>query len=102
MRGSHFHAVTRGTRVAIPPRMPRHIRSDKLFEQITVEPIEIAEGEIFDPAAYLQKVMHDCPECRAALARGEKPLVHTNVSRPAKRDVIRDRRPRWRDLKRRR
>lgn len=69
-------------------------------QEITIEPIEVPEGEVFDPAAYLEQVMHDCPECRAARARGETPLVVTNQSMPAKRDVIRDRRPRWRKLKR--
>jgi hypothetical protein len=70
-------------------------------QEITIEPIEVPEGEVFDPAAYLEKVMHDCPECRAARARGETPLVVANPALPAKRDVIRGRRPRWRTLKRR-
>ena len=70
-------------------------------QEITIEPVEVPEGEVFDPAAYIEKVMHDCPECRAARARGETPIVITPDSLPAKRDVVRDRRPRWRTLKRR-
>jgi hypothetical protein len=79
--------------------MKRHMRFGN--QEITIEPIAVPEGEVFDPAAFLEQVMHDCPECRAARARGETPIVITPDAPPAKRDVIRDRRPRWRDLKRR-
>ena len=79
--------------------MKRHMRFGN--QEITIEPIEVPDGEVFDPTAWLEQVMHDCPECRAARARGETPIVVTPDSPPAKRDVIRDRRPRWRDLKRR-
>jgi hypothetical protein len=79
--------------------MKRHTIIDS--EELTIERIELPEGEVLDPAALLEKLMHDCPECRAARARGETPIVFTPGSPPAQRDVIRDRRPRWRDLKRR-
>jgi hypothetical protein len=78
--------------------MRKHIRIGN--QEITIEKVDVPEGETFDPAAFLEKAMHDCPDCQAARARGEVPrIVHVD-SLPAKRDVVRDRRPRWRDLKR--
>jgi hypothetical protein len=78
--------------------MRKHIRVGNT--EVTIEPIHVPEGEAFDPAAALEKIMHDCPECRAARDRGEQPQIFDLASLPAKRDVIRDRRPRWRKLKR--
>jgi len=77
------------------------MKFNTLTHEITVEPLHVAEGE--DPAAALQRVIDDCPECQAARARGESPVSLTGEQilaqlRP-RRDIIRDRRPRWRDLK---
>jgi len=82
------------------------MKFNTLTGEITVEPLHVAEGE--DPAAAFQRVLDDCPECKAARARGEKPQVHSGEELRAfmnggvrpRRDIIRDRRPRWRDLKR--
>ena len=57
-----------------------------------------------------EQMMHDCPECRAAMARGEKPSLGLGL-RPAPfaAQAVADRmnrhglfrkRPRWRHLKR--
>jgi hypothetical protein len=49
-------------------------------------------------------LLHDCPECRAAMARGEKPVVMTGseVEHAARiRGRVFGRRIRWRRLKRR-
>ncbi|HUS27430.1 MAG TPA: hypothetical protein VMZ53_02945 [Kofleriaceae bacterium] len=47
------------------------------------------------------QLIHDCPECRAAMERGEKPtfLDPPQVERANRHGLFR-RRPRWRDLKR--
>jgi hypothetical protein len=73
---------------------------DVPFDDITIEPVP-AELAHLPPAEMLERLMHDCPECRAARARGEVPKIVAVPPLPAKRDVIRDRRPRWRSLKRR-
>ena len=52
-----------------------------------------------DARAFLEQAMHDCPDCRALRAQGEPPGKIVDVV-PAKRDIIRGRRPRWRKLKR--
>jgi len=63
-----------------------------------------------DPREYLRKAVADCPECAAAMARGEVPqLGHgpemqaalDEMMSTARRTVF-GRRPRWRDVKRRR
>jgi Zn-finger nucleic acid-binding protein len=58
-----------------------------------------------DLEAYLKQQVHDCPECRAAWDRGERPKIVTraeldNELRAARRQRVSLRRPRWRTLKR--
>jgi hypothetical protein len=67
---------------------------------------ELTDADLDDPVALLEQLMHDCPECQAARARGETPIFGTGEdllrqqpSGPV-RDIIRDKRPRWRTLKR--
>jgi hypothetical protein len=55
----------------------------------------------------LRALMHDCPECRAALARGEQPIVMSGEELEAEMARMRRRRARkpvmrWRTQKRRR
>ena len=81
--------------------MYHHIKFNKLTHETTVEPLHVADGE--DPVAAFQRVLDDCPECQAARARGEKPIAMSGDQLPEElrpREIIRDRRPRWRDLKR--
>ena len=61
-----------------------------------------------DPREFMRQRMQDCPECQAALARGEQPTFgdHHDLEqlverRRAGHDVLGKKR-RWRDLKRRR
>lgn len=42
-------------------------------EEITIEPIDVPPGA--DPQEVIMKLLHDCPECRAAMARGEQPQI---------------------------
>jgi hypothetical protein len=37
-----------------------------------------------DAAALLAQVMHDCPDCRAALARGEQPIIQIGLPRQSR------------------
>jgi len=46
-----------------------------------------------DPIAFIRKQIHDCPDCRATVAHGEQARARSSVFA---------RKPRWRDLKRRR
>ena len=71
----------------------------------------VSEQEIppdTDPNAFLRKQIHDCPDCRAALALGAQPIVGGPQELEAMREQARTRssvfarKPRWRDLKRRR
>jgi hypothetical protein len=58
-----------------------------------------------DPQEYIRRKLHDCPECRAAMARGERPQfvsaedLAEAVERARPRGFAR--RPRWRTFKRR-
>ncbi|HEX5064054.1 MAG TPA: hypothetical protein VFV99_31975 [Kofleriaceae bacterium] len=77
------------------------MKFNTLTHEITVEPLHVEEGE--DLAAAHQRIIDNCPECQAARARGEPPVTLTGEQLRAqmrpRRDIIRDRRPRWRDLK---
>jgi hypothetical protein len=61
-----------------------------------------------DPIAFIRKQIHDCPDCRATLARNAQPMVGGPQELEAMREQARARssvfarKPRWRDLKRRR
>ena len=62
-----------------------------------------------DPEAWMRAQLHDCPECRAALARGEQPvfggldeLLAQVASRPSFRRKVAAGRDRWRTRKQRR
>jgi hypothetical protein len=61
------------------------------FEFI-IEPIPAGH----DPMTALASSMHDCPECRAALARGETPIIMTgaelvaSLPRPLRRRIERE------------
>ena len=53
------------------------------------------------PGMTAEQMMHDCPECRAGLERGEKPVGGLLVTaRRINRHGVMTRRPRWRHLKR--
>jgi hypothetical protein len=56
-----------------------------------------------DPHAYMEQALKDCPDCQAALARGEQPTLGFGELPPMPRPSCLDRfrRPRWRELKRR-
>ncbi len=73
----------------------------------TVEQVDAADRNPGDPAsravlenveypatATIEDMIHDCPECRAAMARGERPRIEHGPPRFAKR-------PRWRSMKKR-
>lgn len=70
------------------------ITHDKRTGNITVEEIE---GDPSDPQALYEQTIRDCPECQAAVARGEPPQILDMPLLPD-RSVLR-RRPRWRHLK---
>jgi hypothetical protein len=82
-------------------RQRMHTRQTYRIGSVTHTIDIIPAGE--DPHAYLENAMKDCPDCQAALARGEQPTVGTgdllDLMRP--RGLDRFRRPRWRELKRR-
>ena len=73
------------------------VEAQALLDNITLpDPV----GSVVD----WQSLLHDCPECRAAMAMGEKPVVMTNseVAEAARRrSRVFGRRIRWRHLKRR-
>ena len=77
--------------------MRKHITIDTTTGETKTEdvPQHLASAS---PRQMLEQLMDDCPECRAARARGEEPLF-IDVP-PPPRDIIRGRRPRWRKLKR--
>ena len=104
--------------------MRRHLVFDKRTGRMEELPCD--QNEPFDP----MQMLRDCPECSAALARGEKPVTMTaddikaaaaeyersmaaqgidldalladeDDPPPRPRHSIFGRRPRWRDLKRR-
>ncbi len=41
----------------------------------TLENLERSDFTGADPTALMMQMLHDCPECRAALARGEQPTL---------------------------
>ena len=59
------------------------------------------------PGMTTEQMIHDCPECRAAMARGEKPIIGgplpdgstLELTRMNRHGFLR-KRPRWRYLKR--
>jgi hypothetical protein len=80
----------------------KHVVTDRRTGEITK--IEDIPADV-DIEAYLREQVHDCPECRAAWERGERPQVVTRreldkILRNVKRERIALRRPRWRNLKR--
>src|SRR5262245_29232530 len=62
----------------------------------------ITVPEPADDQAWLEQILHDCPECRAAMAAGVKPITGRHPTEEARRARIFGKKPRWRDLKRRR
>jgi hypothetical protein len=76
--------------------MWKHAKTDLTTGEMTIEDVPEHLAKL-PPNEMIEAIIHDCPECRAERARGEQPLL----MQPARRDVIRDRRPRWRKLKRR-
>ncbi|HEU0036520.1 MAG TPA: hypothetical protein VFQ53_38170 [Kofleriaceae bacterium] len=76
---------------------------------------DIDLGIMTDAAAHelLLQEMHDCPECRAAMERGEHPVIHSGADLEAMIAAIpprerarlermtKPRRRRWRDQRRR-
>jgi hypothetical protein len=80
----------------------KHVVTDMRTGEITK--IEDIPADV-DIDAYLRQQVHDCPECRAAWERGERPHVVTRreldeILRDARRQRVLSRRPRWRTLKR--
>ena len=83
--------------------MSKHKPSEFLPDHLAgvFEELEISElGS--DPETALEAFQHaidNCPECQAARARGEEPVIipMTELARPSRWNM----RPRWRDLKKR-
>jgi len=79
--------------------MKKHI----VFDMRTGEVIKVEEIPAdVDPREWMRKAVHDCPECRAAMERGEVPQFGTfdpELELPPPRPRF-WRRPRWRTLKR--
>lgn len=42
--------------------------------QALVDNLLTDPAEITDPKAFMRALLHDCPECRAAMERGEEPI----------------------------
>jgi hypothetical protein len=95
------------------------MRRHRLFDKRTGQTFELP----CDQDAPLDPMLRDCPECSAALARGEEPIIMTGAEiqaaegidldallaveaedwespPPRPRHSLFGRRPRWRDLKR--
>ena len=69
--------------------------------------LDSLEIQTRDGVVDLQQLMHDCPECRAAMARGEQPIIVSGGELEAEMAAMRRRRARkpvmrWRTQKRRR
>lgn len=82
---------------------PKHVVTDLSGRVIRVEDMP----DDIDVREHLRRAMHDCPDCRAAMERGEVPQFGTGAELEAlatamPRKPLFPRRPRWRDLKRRR
>jgi hypothetical protein len=77
--------------------------------EYTVEPLPVGPGATADELdAAMQQALHDCPECRAARARGEQPMMISGAELLRELESVRGvgpglgfKRPRWRDLKKR-
>lgn len=76
-----------------------HVIHESPFETITIEPIDLDPDSDLDPEALMRQVLHDCPECRAAMEAGEVPRIVTFDPRPPRPHPF-ARRPRWRTRKR--
>jgi hypothetical protein len=98
-----FRLLARGTPVA-PARVMKFQTklNDGSFLTHTVDVLKATNQA--DALAELEQLMHDCPDCQAARARGEVPQIMTMPMPPRQRGrgIDRFRRPRWRDLKNRR
>ena len=83
----------------------KHVVIDRFTGRVVKE--EEMPSDI-DPREFLRQQMADCPECAAALARGERPQfghgpeIEAALADSIARRTVFGRRPRWRDLKRRR
>jgi hypothetical protein len=71
------------------------ITHDLRTGEVTVQEHEV---DTLDPQALYEQSIRDCPQCQAAVARGEPPQILDLPLLPD-RSVLR-RRPRWRHLKR--
>ena len=71
--------------------------------QAALDNLERTDFADVDPEALMRQMLHDCPECRAAMARGEKPtiVVPQRVESSIRRKVNAARN-RWRSRKQRR
>ncbi len=67
--------------------------------QATLANIERSDYTDVDPMALMRQMLHDCPECRAAMAAGEVPVWGIPEPAPKKRKLF-PRLPRWRSRKR--
>ncbi len=50
------------------------------FARALLETLDIAVESETDILDVLKQQMHDCPECRAAMARGEQPIIEYGPS----------------------
>ena len=69
---------------------------DKTTGKATIEDIPAHLAHL-EGQELMEALVDDCPECRAARERGEVPTFGIGDEF---RDLIRGRRPRWRNLKR--
>lgn len=85
--------------------MLKHVVIDRTTGRVLSVEDEPGATDI-DPQAYIRGKLHDCPECRAAMARGEVPQIvgpeeiAEAVEAARRRGFAR--RPRWRTFKQRR
>lgn len=60
--------------------------------------IETVDVDSDDPVEMMKQLLHDCPECRAAMERGEQPKIVTGEEMKQRVERM-NRRRRWRQPK---
>jgi hypothetical protein len=84
--------------------MRYHVKIDTRTGHMVTEPMKGTTDE--ELRQEFQQMIDDCPECRAAIARGELPAAIARGEQPIvevdpKKAARFFKRPRWRDLRRR-
>jgi hypothetical protein len=85
--------------------MRRHTRHEP-FIDFEVQPLDVTIKTPEEARALMEQLIHDCPECRAARARGEEPMIFEGPLPTPRPEELRRarglfaRRPRWRAMKR--